>query len=104
MFKQALTAKFKHKIECSVATESGPKQITFSGVFLRAEQSEIDRMFAAKMSDDEIVRSKLVGWCDVPENPEFNEENLAAALAIDGMRAVIARAFFEGNSAATVKN
>jgi hypothetical protein len=104
MFKQAMSPKFKHKIECCVATEDGPKKISFSGIFLRAGQEEIDRMFAEKLGDDDIVRSKLVGWTDVPENPEFNPENLQAALSIDGMRAVIARAFFEGNSSATLKN
>src|SRR5688500_3006466 len=104
MFKKALTARFKHKIECEIATENGAQKIEFLGIFKRADQDAVDQMVSCGMPDDQVVRSQLVGWEGVPEDPPFDEGNLAAALAIDGMRAVIARAFFAGNSTATRKN
>jgi hypothetical protein len=102
MFALTQKPKFKYPVEFEISGENGPEKCKFTGIFLRTAQDEMDKVMEKGITDEELVRQKLVGWEDV--EGEFNPENLKQMLALDGMRAVIARAYLEGNRVAVRKN
>ena len=111
MFKIAQSATFKAPVKFEVLDADGKKtEIEFTGVFRRHTQAEVAQLVDSAADDRAVAHKALAGWENGPADESdvplpFSAENLDRLIdGIDGIKTVIARTFFQGNSAATRKN
>jgi len=103
---EAFSETYKYPVKLATLNEAGEVvTTTFTAVFQRLTDDQIQALIDERVSDKEIAARYLKGWEDV--DAPFNDANLARLLNITGMKRAVAKAMFESfavEDPADVKN